>query len=52
MIVEHIVDLLTAELLLVLASTVILGSESNGTHDVILMSDGFRSLQSNSQSIW
>jgi uncharacterized membrane protein YkvI len=36
---------LTAKLLLALASTVILGSESHGTHDLILLSDGSGSLQ-------
>jgi hypothetical protein len=36
---------LTAELLLALASTVILGSESHETHDRILLSDGRGSLQ-------
>jgi hypothetical protein len=40
-------SLLLAKLLLALASTVILGSESHGTHDHILHSDGFGSLQSN-----
>jgi hypothetical protein len=39
---------LTAKLLLALASTVILGSESHGTHDYILLSDGSGSLQNNS----
>jgi hypothetical protein len=33
-------DDLTAKLLRVLASTVILGSESHGTHDYILLPDG------------
>jgi hypothetical protein len=37
--------LLTAELLLALASTVILGSKSHGTHDHILLSDSSGSLQ-------
>jgi hypothetical protein len=37
-------DLLTAKLLLALASTVILGSESRGTHDHILLSGGSGSL--------
>jgi hypothetical protein len=32
-------------LLLVLASTVIVGSELHGTHDQILLSDGFGSIQ-------
>jgi hypothetical protein len=36
---------LTVKLLLVLASTVILGSESHETHDHILLSQGFGSLQ-------
>jgi hypothetical protein len=36
---------LTVKLLLVLASAVILGSESHGTHDHILISDGSGSLQ-------
>jgi hypothetical protein len=36
---------LTAKLLLALAITVILGFESRGTHDHILLSDGSRSLQ-------
>jgi hypothetical protein len=40
-----IVTLLTGKLLLVLASTVILGSESHGTQDYILLSDGSGSLQ-------
>jgi hypothetical protein len=31
---------LTTKLLLVLASTVILGSESQGTHDLVLLADG------------
>jgi hypothetical protein len=38
-------DCLTAKLLLALASTVILGSESHRTHDRILLSDGSGSLQ-------
>jgi hypothetical protein len=33
-------DWLTAELLLALASTVILGLEAHGIHDYILLSDG------------
>jgi hypothetical protein len=36
---------LTAKLLLVLASTMIFGAESDGTHDHILLSEGSRSLQ-------
>jgi hypothetical protein len=36
---------LTVKLLLALASTVILGSKSQGTHDHILFSDGWVSLQ-------
>jgi hypothetical protein len=35
----------TANLLLALANTVIFGSESHRTHDHILLSDGFWSLQ-------
>jgi hypothetical protein len=35
---------LTAKLLLALSSTVVLGSESDGTHDQILISDGSKSL--------
>jgi hypothetical protein len=38
-------DCLTAKLLLVLASSVVLDSESHGTHDHILLSDDSRSLQ-------
>jgi hypothetical protein len=38
-------DQLTAKLLLVLASTVIFGSECHGTHDHTLLSEDFGSLQ-------
>jgi hypothetical protein len=41
-------DWLNAKFLLALANTVILGSESRGTHDNILPSDGSGSLQSRS----
>jgi hypothetical protein len=41
-----VAERLTAKLLLALASTVILGSESHRTHDHILLSDGSGSLQS------
>jgi hypothetical protein len=40
-----LIALLTAKLLLVLASTTILGSESHGTHDYISLSDGAGTLQ-------
>jgi hypothetical protein len=36
---------LTAKLMLALGSTLILGSESHGTHDHILLPDGSRSVQ-------
>jgi hypothetical protein len=39
------IDCLTVKLLLALASTVILGSESHETHDHILLSDGSGGLQ-------
>jgi hypothetical protein len=42
---DWLTDWLTAKLLLVLASTVILGSESHEIHDHILLSDGSGSLQ-------
>jgi hypothetical protein len=38
-------DSLTAKLLLALSNKVVLGSESHGTHDHILLSDGSGSLQ-------
>jgi hypothetical protein len=38
-------DWLTAKLLLALASTAIMGSESHGAHDHILLSDGSGSLR-------
>jgi hypothetical protein len=38
-------DLLTAKLLLALASALIIGSESHGTHYNILLSDGYATLQ-------
>jgi hypothetical protein len=43
-------DCLTAKLLLTLGSTVILGSESHGTHGHILLSDGSGILQLTPQS--
>jgi hypothetical protein len=42
------VQRLTAKLLLALASTAIIGFESHGTHDHILLSDGSGSLQTTS----
>jgi hypothetical protein len=39
---------LTAKLLLAFASIVILASESHGTHDLILLSDGSGNLQTDS----
>jgi hypothetical protein len=44
-IVMNITDRLIYKLLLVLASTVILGSDPHGTHDHILLPDGSESLQ-------
>jgi hypothetical protein len=44
-IVMNITDWLISKLLLALASTVILGSDSHGTHDHILLPDGSGSLQ-------
>jgi hypothetical protein len=41
---EELTDGLTAKLLLVLASTVILRSGGHATHDKILLFDGSRSL--------
>jgi hypothetical protein len=40
-----IVNFLTAELLLVFASTAVLGSEPHGTHDYTLPSDGSGNFQ-------
>jgi hypothetical protein len=45
-------DCLTAKLLLALASTVILGSESHGTHYHILLSDGSGSIQTSPRLAW
>jgi hypothetical protein len=42
---------MTAKLLLALASTVILGSESHETHDHTLLSDGSGSLQTTVDSL-
>jgi hypothetical protein len=42
---------LTAKFLLTLASTVILGSESHGTHGLILLFDGSGSLQIKPKSV-
>jgi hypothetical protein len=49
---HSLTDQLTAKLLLALASTVILGSKSHGTHNHISMSDGSGSLQLTPQSRW
>jgi hypothetical protein len=43
--ISRLTHWLTAKLLLALASTVTLGSESHGTHDHVLLSDGSGSLQ-------
>jgi hypothetical protein len=42
---KQLANWLTAKLLLALARTVILGSESHGTHDHILLTDGSRILE-------
>jgi hypothetical protein len=52
MISEDLLYVQSSKFLLALASTVILGFESYGTHDHILLSDGYGSLQTHSSLLY